>query len=175
VLLELPDEADPGAALKAVKEQVRCIPHRGIGYGLLRYLSQESAIRDALVTLPSAEVSFNYFGQVDQVLPERGLFGPASESPGPLHNPHSRRSHLLEINAIVATGQLQLAWTYSAAVHRSATIEQLAADMLTALRALIAHCQSPDAGGFSPSDFPLLDLSQEALDRVFSQTRFEET
>jgi non-ribosomal peptide synthase protein (TIGR01720 family) len=174
LLLELPNQADPGVALRAVKEQLRSIPRHGIGYGLLRYLSQESAARDALAALPVAEVSFNYLGQVDQMLPEHGLFGPAQESPGPLHSPHGGRSHLLEINAIVAAGQLQLAWTYSAAVHRSATIERLADDMLAALRALIAHCQSPDAGGFTPSDFPLLGLSQDALDEIASQARFEE-
>jgi amino acid adenylation domain-containing protein/non-ribosomal peptide synthase protein (TIGR01720 family) len=174
VRLELPDEADPAAALTTVKEQLRSIPRQGIGYGLLRYLSQDAAVRDALANLPPAEVSFSYLGQVDQALPERGLFGPASESAGPLHSPHGRRSHLLEISAIVAAGQLELTWTYSAAVHHAATITRLAEDTLTALRALIAHCQSPDAGGFTPSDFPLLGMSQDALDKILRQARFEE-
>ena len=38
-LLELPESGDAGAALKAVKEQLRAVPGRGIGYGLLRYPS----------------------------------------------------------------------------------------------------------------------------------------
>src|SRR4029078_91085 len=39
VLLRLEDKANPGQAVKAIKEQLRQIPNRGIGYGLLRYLS----------------------------------------------------------------------------------------------------------------------------------------
>ena len=174
VLLELPDEADPAATLTAIKEQLRSIPRHGIGYGLLRYLSQEAAIRDALASLPQAEVRFSYLGQLDQTLLERGLFGPANESVGPLHSPHGRRSHLIEINASIAAGQLELVWTYSAAVHHATTITRLAEDMLAALHALIAHCQSPDVGGFTPSDFPLLGVSQDVLDKIVRQARFEE-
>ena len=39
VLLDLRGAEEPGAALKAVKEQLRAIPNRGVGYGLLRYLA----------------------------------------------------------------------------------------------------------------------------------------
>src|SRR5262249_5501798 len=38
VQLTLPEDDDPGVTLRAVKEQLRTIPRRGIGYGVLRYL-----------------------------------------------------------------------------------------------------------------------------------------
>ncbi|MFD0533589.1 condensation domain-containing protein [Actinomadura luteofluorescens] len=38
VRLTLPPGDDPEAALKAVKEQLRAVPHHGLSYGLLRYL-----------------------------------------------------------------------------------------------------------------------------------------
>src|SRR5437588_198601 len=38
VILDLSDTGGPGESLKAVKEQLRAMPHGGIGYGLLRYL-----------------------------------------------------------------------------------------------------------------------------------------
>jgi microcystin synthetase protein McyA len=31
---------------------------------------------------------------------------------------------------------------------------------------LIDHCLSPEAGGFTPSDFPLADLDQQQLDQL---------
>ena len=40
---------------------------------------------------------------------------------------------------------------------------------LQALQALIAHCQSPEAGGFTPSDFPEAELSQEELEELISE------
>src|SRR5207244_11445445 len=60
----------PVPGLKRVKEQLRRIPKHGIGYGLLRYLRGDMQVAADLRALPQAEVSFNYLGQFDQVLPE---------------------------------------------------------------------------------------------------------
>ncbi|MGH7999038.1 MAG: amino acid adenylation domain-containing protein, partial [Brasilonema sp.] len=80
VLLDLEKASNPGEALKAVKEQLRGIPKRGIGYGLLRYLNGNKEITEQLQALPQAEVKFNYLGQFDQVLSSSSLFEPAQES-----------------------------------------------------------------------------------------------
>src|SRR5258705_2581520 len=40
VLLDLDTARDPESALKSVKEQLRAIPRRGIGYGILRHLGR---------------------------------------------------------------------------------------------------------------------------------------
>jgi non-ribosomal peptide synthase protein (TIGR01720 family) len=66
-------------------------------------------------------------------------------------------------------GQLQLNWTYSENVHRRATIEKLAQEFIKALQTLVAHCQSPEAGGYTPSDFPEADLSQVELDDLLAK------
>jgi non-ribosomal peptide synthase protein (TIGR01720 family) len=173
VVLELQADA-PAEALKSVKEQLRRIPNRGIGYGLLRYLKGDAAITEKLRSLPQAEVSFNYLGQFDQVLSPNSRFQIAKESSGPPHSHLGSRGHLLEVNAIVTGGQLQLDWTYSSNLHQRATIENLAQGFLKALRSLIAHCQSPEAGGYTPSDFPLTQMSQNALDTAFTTIEFEE-
>jgi len=34
---------------------------------------------------------------------------------------------------------------------------------------LIAHCQSPSAGGYTPSDFSLAKLDQKKLDRILER------
>ncbi len=60
VLLDISAATDPGEALKLVKEELRAVPNRGIGYGLLRYLSGTDAL-----PAPQPEVSFNYLGQLD--------------------------------------------------------------------------------------------------------------
>jgi len=174
VLLELRQSDPPGSALKSVKEQLRRIPNRGIGYGLLRYLKEDAAITEKLRSLPQAEVSFNYLGQFDRVLSPDSMFQIAKESSGPEHSRLGSRRHLLEVNALVAGGQLQLDWTYSSNLHQQTTIESLAQAFLTALRSLIAHCQSPEAGGYTLSDFPLMQISQDALDTGFASIEFEE-
>ena len=52
-----------------IKEQLRAVPNRGVGYGLLRYVRGDEAVAAALRALPQAEVCFNYLGQLDQALP----------------------------------------------------------------------------------------------------------
>jgi non-ribosomal peptide synthase protein (TIGR01720 family) len=168
VCLELKTE-EPGEALKAVKEQLRQIPNKGIGYGVLRYLHPEAEVRAALQALPAAEVSFNYLGQLDQTLSESSLFRPARESSGPPESPLGRCPHLLDVNGWVAEDRLHLHWSYSERVHRRATVERLAQGFLEALEALIGHCQSPEAGGFTPSDFPEVELSQGELEELIAE------
>ncbi|HEX6288073.1 MAG TPA: amino acid adenylation domain-containing protein [Herpetosiphonaceae bacterium] len=164
VLLELEATA-PGPMLQAVKEQLRRIPQRGISYGLLRYLA-DPAITARLAALPQAEVSFNYLGQFDQASSPDTLLQRVGGAIGPLHAPQGRRSHMLEINGLVADGRLQFGWTYSAQLHRRETIEQLAQTFTATLQAMINGSQAPDAASYTPSDFPLANLSQQQLSAI---------
>ncbi|RUS95283.1 hypothetical protein DSM106972_090590 [Dulcicalothrix desertica PCC 7102] len=171
VLLDLEETIIPGEALKSVKEQLRQIPKQGINYGLLRYLKQDKAISARLQAMPQAEVLFNYLGQFDTVISSSSLFEIAQQSIGAESNPQGNRSHLLEINALVSGGQLQLNWTYSEAVHHRATIENLAQEFIAALQNLIVHCQSPEAGGYTPSDFPYSGLNLQKIKKLLGNNR----
>ncbi|MEG3939648.1 amino acid adenylation domain-containing protein [Microcoleus sp. S36b_A3] len=162
VLLNSEKHSDLGSALKLVKEQLRAVPNRGIGFGVLRYLNEETAKKNS--NLPLTEVSFNYLGQFDQVLPKASLLMLSSEPSGPLRSPRGNRRYLLEINGFIASGKLQLDWTYSENIHRRESIENLATGFIESLRSLIKYCQSPDAGGCTPSDFAEFKWSQWGQD-----------
>jgi microcystin synthetase protein McyA len=168
VELEMARESGIGERLKAVKEALRGVPRHGLGYGLLRYLSRELPERAA------AEVSFNYLGQFEYfgegpketATPDE--WSAAPESSGMDQSPQCERTHLLEISGNVAGGQLKMVWSYSRAVHRRETIAAVAHRFMQSLQELIAHCQSPEAGGYTPSDFPLATINQEQLDKLFA-------
>ncbi|MDT7655067.1 MAG: hypothetical protein QOI36_6478, partial [Pseudonocardiales bacterium] len=66
----------------------------------------------------------------------------------------------------VTGGELELAWTFSDNVHDQDTITGLATQLLDALREIVAHCAQPEAGGCTPSDFPLAGLSQQGVDHL---------
>jgi amino acid adenylation domain-containing protein/non-ribosomal peptide synthase protein (TIGR01720 family) len=166
VLLDLEGLHGPGEMLSTIKEQLRQIPQHGIGYGLLRYVREDQEIARQLQELPQAEMSFNYLGQFDQEASEQSRFRPARESSGPGLSRHGKRTHLLELLGGVAGDQLRLTWVYSTHVHNHATIERLAQRYLEALRTLIAHCLSPEAGGHTPSDFPLAKLDARTLSKL---------
>ncbi len=169
VLLELDAILEPGTALKTIKEQLRTISQEGIDYGLLRYLSADEEIAAQLRALPQSEVSFLYLGQAHTSEQAPGLFAPADESCGPLHSQQGVRRYAIDIQASIVEKELHIIWTYSKALHRRTTIEKLAQSFVQILHSLIAHCQSSQAGGLTPSDFPEAGLSQEELDQLYAQ------
>lgn len=166
ILLKLEQAELPGKSLKSIKEQLRRIPQRGIGYGIIRYLSESETIRHQLQQLPQAQVIFNYLGQFDQMLSAFPILGLAKESSGSTVSLKASRSHLLEINVWVADGKLQLSWVYSTKFHKKATIERLANGFIQALTSLISHCLSLETYGYTPTDFPDADLTQAELDEL---------
>jgi amino acid adenylation domain-containing protein/non-ribosomal peptide synthase protein (TIGR01720 family) len=166
VLLETGGGRGGGEALLEVKESLRRVPHKGLGYGVMKYLGADAEVAGGLESLPAAEILFNYFGQLDQVLAESPLFAPARESGGATQSARHGREHLLEVNASVAGGRLRVAWTYSENVHRRETIERLAAGFAGALRALVADCRAVEGAVYTPSDFPLAGLDRGQLARL---------
>jgi non-ribosomal peptide synthase protein (TIGR01720 family) len=147
---------------------VRQVPNRGVGYGVLRYLNASEATAP-LRAMPPAEINFNYLGQRDRGGQHAGLFKPAEGSFGETQSLDSSRRYLLEITSLINEGQLQLSWMYSGAIHQRATIQRVADDYIATLQALIAHCLSPEAGGFTPSDFPEMDFDQSELDDLLEE------
>jgi non-ribosomal peptide synthase protein (TIGR01720 family) len=138
VRLELGGAKTATELLSQVRGRLEALPRSGIGFGLLRYLSHDSAIRERLRALPEPEVAFNYLGQLDNVFGE-GLFRNAREATGRWHGARCARPYLFNIDASVLEGQLQVGWTYSRHRHERATTERLVRRYIQALRELIAN------------------------------------
>ncbi|WP_240940804.1 non-ribosomal peptide synthetase, partial [Planosporangium flavigriseum] len=150
---------DWGVALKEVKEQLRAVPHRGIGYGALRYLTEASGLAK------QPQVSFNYLGHFDPPAGD-GLIRSRYGELRLAEDPAATRAHVLDVVGRVEDGALEFTWFYSENLHHEGTIGALAEQMLTALREIIEHCAQPGAGGRTPSDFPLARLDQAGVDRL---------
>ncbi len=168
-LEELSDINNPGEAIKCIKEQLR-IPNNGINYGIWRYLKADKTHN---IELPTPEISFNYLGQFDSMLTASNIFELAKESPGLTQDINSERPLLLEINGSIIEEQLKLTWTYSKHFYDKSVIDNLGKKYLETLIKLIEHCQSPDAGGYTPSDFSLAEIEQNQLDDILDQVDFE--
>ncbi|MGB7440979.1 MAG: amino acid adenylation domain-containing protein [Coleofasciculaceae cyanobacterium] len=180
VLLNSGESASPGDALKAIKEQLRSIPNRGIGYGIWRYLNGEKAT--IWQRQPQAEIRFNYLGQIDQVFQESSLLVLAQESKGAERSLRGSRSYLLDIDGIVVGGQLRLDCTYSEAIHQPATIEKLVESFAEALRSLLAlpkgrslitDGKSLEAREYKTSDLPEANLDPVKIDRQLETLKAE--
>jgi amino acid adenylation domain-containing protein/non-ribosomal peptide synthase protein (TIGR01720 family) len=158
-----------GDAVKAVKEQLHAIPDHGIGYGLLRYLNEETAAE--LAAHPIGQIAFNYVGQFSAAdMPEnlRGLGW--TQAPGThelIATPDVDMPAMatLEINSLVTdNGELTARFAFPAGLLSRADVQQLADLWSAALAGLAAHVAEPGTGGLTPSDAPLVCVSQRDLD-----------
>jgi len=155
-----------GESIKQIKEQLRSIPNKGIGFGALRYLGDARA-QQSLQALPSPRITFNYLGQFDGSFAgdEAALFVPSPDNAGLDQSPEAPLGNWLTLNGQVYGGELRVGWTFSHERFDSAVIEALAADYAAELAALIGHCLTPGVEGLTPSDFPLAGLTQAQLDQ----------
>ncbi|MFB4394860.1 MULTISPECIES: amino acid adenylation domain-containing protein, partial [unclassified Pseudomonas] len=157
--LRLGTQDDLGANLRGIKETLRAVPAKGVGYGMLRELGQ------GLQGLPEPRITFNYLGQFDTsfAASEDALFTPAGEGSGEEQSLDARLGNWLTLNGQVYDGELSLSWLFSDALFDSATIQALADDYLRELHAVVEHCCAPGNRGFTPSDFPLAQVTQAQL------------
>ncbi|MEU1948118.1 amino acid adenylation domain-containing protein [Streptomyces sp. NPDC020125] len=168
VVLETPAGRGLERTLKTVKERLRAIPGNGLGYGALRHLSGAAA--SGLPATP--KISFNYLGQQDWEPPAAdGLLHALTGGLEGDMSPEADRPHLLDVIGRVADRRLELNWSYSRSLHRRATVRRLAEEMVEELRAIVRLCTRPDAGGRTPSDFPLAALDQATVDRLAGDGR----
>ncbi|QXH69762.1 non-ribosomal peptide synthetase [Pseudomonas asgharzadehiana] len=163
--VRLQAEGPLSSAIQSVKEQLRAVPDKGIGYGLLRYLGAPAA-REALAGLAAPRITFNYLGQFDRQFSESALFVPAAQGSGQAQDPEAPLANWLTVEGQVYGGELTLQWGFSREMFDTATIQRLADEYATELKALIEHCCATPAGQATPSDFPLARLSQQQLNAL---------
>ncbi|WP_426111693.1 amino acid adenylation domain-containing protein [Pseudomonas sp. DSP3-2-2] len=151
---------DLGDSIKAIKEQLRGVPNKGVGYGVLRYLARNQSLAAA----PQPRITFNYLGQFDQQFDEGASFVPAREGSGLGQSEQAPLANWLSIEGQVSGGELQLDWNFSHEIFHDSTIQCLVDNYARELTALIEHCTCSVNHGMTPSDFPLARLSQKQLD-----------
>ncbi|AFA71694.1 non-ribosomal peptide synthetase [Gordonia polyisoprenivorans VH2] len=167
-VVDLDDPAEVSRALKAVKDQLAVVPHRGIGYGIGRYLGPEAD------TAPdrSPQVLFNYLGRVGT--PEAKDFAPLGPTGqlGERRDPRQRLPRELEFNAITEPGPdgpvLRTTISWAAGRFGDDRIGRLLDLWERSLRAVsgIAALASHSAGDFALTPGGEVILDQDELDAI---------
>ncbi|MCW5515229.1 condensation domain-containing protein [Muriicola sp. Z0-33] len=158
VRIDLNSDGDIGEQIKGVKERIRNIPNNGIGYGVLKYLSDGQQLQG------NPPLVFNYLGNKKSTnLPGEIIFTPRPED---IRHPSSERNYSIEINAFISEGQLHLNWSFAADKYKPDTMENLTAEFEANIKNIIEYCKNKDSGEYTPSDFPEANISQEDLDNL---------
>ncbi|MCP5051352.1 MAG: amino acid adenylation domain-containing protein [bacterium] len=166
VLLDVSYEDNLERQIKEIKETLRKVPNKGIGYGILKYLTLNVNERE-----PSFEVkpqfSFNYLGQFDADVQQTG-FQVAPESSGAVRNKNEQRDYELAVSGIIDAKRLSINIEYSKKQYKSRTMKTLSSFFESRLLKVIDFCASKaqEEPQLTPSDFTYPHLPIGTVDRL---------
>ncbi|MGV9868717.1 amino acid adenylation domain-containing protein [Rhodococcus koreensis] len=147
------DLDDAGTAVTVVKEQLRAVPDKGIGYGLLRRPGDETG-----------QIAFNYLGRLDNTDSEHD-WRPVRDGAAVFSSaePSMPVTALIDITAFTSHGALDATFAFPAGAIATEDVRALADLWEQALTALAAVARSPHTSGLTPSDLPLVAVDREDI------------
>jgi len=171
VVLDMTGIPDVAWQIKNIKETLRHIPSKGMGYGILSYMTSEDNKADLDFSL-KPQISFNYLGQFDQDV-DTGLFTVSSISSGRSISPASERMYSIGINGAIARGCLGMSFSYSTKEYSEESISELKEAYSKNLIALIRHCIEKTKEELTPSDTSAKNLSLAEFEELMDNLSFD--
>lgn len=144
-----------------VKEQLRNIPSGGIGYGILTYIAQ------AIERKNRNGIRFNYLGDFSDTIYENDLFHVSRLDTGLDSGKDNSVSALIDINAMITDGNLQIELAYSSQRFKETSMELLMDTWISNIGTVMDHCLNEDNITLTSSDFDSVSLSQDELESLF--------
>ncbi|WP_143323894.1 non-ribosomal peptide synthetase, partial [Clostridium sp. BL-8] len=166
VILDMKNSDDIGYSIKNTKETLRHIPNKGVGYGILKYLTDPENKKDVCFEL-NPEIGFNYLGEFSENNAE-SLFKYSKISIGKTISEENKKLNNIEINGFVVDGELKFIFNYSIKEYKAETIEKLTKLYTKNLLEIIKHCESIRETEKTPWDYGDRELSIEDLDTILS-------
>ncbi|MGE5342713.1 MAG: non-ribosomal peptide synthase/polyketide synthase [Candidatus Omnitrophota bacterium] len=156
-----------GRQIKEIKETLRRIPNKGIGYGILTTLTGDEN-PNASECKWEPQISFNYLGQFDADIAQISSFQIAKESAGNTRCLNDQREYLLDVSGIVNINRFIMSISYHAMHFKAETMAALIRNIESELKSIIAFCSSGKTIECTPSDFTYKKLSIDSIDRLMT-------
>ncbi|KMQ64607.1 hypothetical protein ACM46_10170 [Chryseobacterium angstadtii] len=163
--LDISNSSQP--ALVSVKEGLRNIPHKGIGYGILKYLDQ------GLSSACSPSVQFNYLGDFDDLAGD-SLLRYSSENIGHPVSEDNQKTHIiLDVSGMTVNGEMTINIRYSEKVFKEETVQKLINIYQSHLEQMIAEDKESEVI-LTPSDLTYSRLSFNTLQEINKDHNIED-
>ncbi|MGE5342597.1 MAG: amino acid adenylation domain-containing protein [Candidatus Omnitrophota bacterium] len=168
VVLDMATFEDLSFCIKNVKETLRRVPQKGIGYGILKYLTpEEKGMGIEFHHVP--EIVFNYLGQfggekfkvIDRV---SGITDLVSLKDS--FSPEFRVSQKIDIEGVIDANVLKLFFFYNPGDYEKESIEKLVNIFRSSLMTIIDHCAAKKDKELTPSDLGYPKLPVHSLDEM---------
>jgi len=162
-VLELPDSVETGHFIKRVKDALRKVPRRGIGYGMLKYLAARDD-GESVAFLAKPPIVFNYWGSFDGGTSWKPFT--IAEGMTDIAGGLSHSSHALEISSAVIAGRMEISIAYDRRRFGSKSMERLCADYKRNILLIEDHCSGREGSEVTPGDLDFEGLSMADLDGI---------
>ncbi|MBN3526498.1 amino acid adenylation domain-containing protein [Paenibacillus apiarius] len=174
VLLDMSHTDDVSHQIKVIKEDLRKIPNKGIGYEMLKYLTPPEHLSDLSFSL-DPEICFNYLGQLDDEMSSRG-FAPSPYSNGASLGADGEGNigqeneiyFPLIFTGYIQNGQLYFTISYNEHQYSRESMDHLASQYRQQLLNIIEHCEQKKMSERTPSDFSCTHLDMKEIDKVYA-------
>lgn len=164
VVINMSSMDDIPMTIKTVKETLRKVPNKGIGYGILRYITDTENIKNVEFNL-KPQIGFNYLGQFDQDINSK-YFTFSDIATGTSISPEMDRINDLEIIGLIVEKKLKINFHYCNNQYMETTIREILNKYKKNLRNIITHCISTTECELTPSDVGDSTLTQRELDTI---------
>lgn len=162
VLFDLGNTHDPVRQVIEVKETLRRVPNKGMGYGVLRYLSGKAFGLEP-------EISFNYLGDFGSgvgAAARQRLFLFSNEQHGAEMPDEAPRDVLLDVAGMVVEGRLRMSVSYSGKQFRDVTIGRLLSGYEQELENLVRRLSGETRVFLTPADLTYKGLTLQQLEKL---------
>ncbi|WP_143328984.1 amino acid adenylation domain-containing protein, partial [Clostridium puniceum] len=169
VILDMTYNEDISYSIQYTKETLRHIPNNGVGYGILKYLTNNQNNKDISFKL-KPEISFNYLGEF--VYKEsKDSFRYSELTGGMAVSTANKKLNSIEINGLVSEGKLELFLNYSTKEYEEETVANLLEGYKRNLIKVVEHCESKKETQKTPWDYGDNELSIEDLNKILSSEK----
>lgn len=155
------EEKSLDGRIKVVKERLKQIPNKGIGFGVLKYLAER--INDN----NRRYIRFNYLGDISNTF-RNEYFDLSNEESGSDISKSAKMTSLVDIIAIIKDKKINISMTFSEAEFEKIEVGKFLDLYINELNELANYCVNKDSIEFTPSDFDTLNLSQDEIEGIFS-------
>lgn len=160
VIFSMKDDLDLSHEIKNIKETLRRVPAKGIGYGILRYITNKELLGELEFKL-KPQISFNYLGQFDEDIPEY-VFEISNLSPGNNIAEENEHIYAIDINGMIKNKKLAISFNFDANMVKRETMHKFVEDYKRNLLDIIKHCTNKKESEVTPSDLGsnLVDIDE---------------
>jgi len=150
------------ADICSVKEMLRRVPNRGMGYGVLKSLG-EDVLTDTMPT-----VTFNYLGEMTTGKEEKGFVSSRASGGADVSESNSFRT-AISIDSMIVQGKFVLHLSYNREKYSDELTQRILEEIEKQLDEVLEHCMNVGIPQHTASDFGKLEWSLEEFQRVMKK------